>query len=517
MKHIVSVEEMRWCDEIAIKEYGIPAKILMESAGLNTAGIIRQEFSPLESKNIAVFCGKGNNGGDGFVAARALINYCARINIVLLALPSEFKGDTKDNFKILQVLAKKTKNRITIRRYSKKILSTLPKPDIIIDAIFGTGFSGYVRKPFSDVINWINKQNAKIIAVDIPSGVDGTTGAVDNCAVRAGLTVTMGCIKSGLLCNQGRELSGIVQVADIGIPNLILEDSKLKTFLAEKSDVKNVLPKRPVHAHKYSVGKVMVLAGSKGLTGAAALCCESAYRAGAGAVVLGTPEPVYPILARKLTETMAFPLPATDAGTLSLNALEKIREKLEWADVLVVGPGLSQNTETQRLILKILFEYRGKVLVDADGLNAIAAEGISKLRSSRAQFILTPHVGEFSRLTKLSSTEIEKNRINTARDLSKKNQITVVLKGVPTVVASKDGSAILNSTGNPGMATAGAGDVLSGIIAGLWAQGMLDKEAAWTGVYLHGLSGDMAAEKVGVRGIVANDLIEYLPAAMQSV
>ncbi|MBN1397586.1 MAG: NAD(P)H-hydrate dehydratase, partial [Bacteroidetes bacterium] len=157
------------------------------------------------------------------------------------------------------------------------------------------------------------------------------------------------------------------------------------------------------------------------------------------------------------------------------------------------------------------------VLVDADGLNAIAAEGISKLRSSRAQFILTPHVGEFSRLTKLSSTEIEKNRINTARDLSKKNQITVVLKGVPTVVASKDGSAILNSTGNPGMATAGAGDVLSGIIAGLWAQGMLDKEAAWTGVYLHGLSGDMAAEKVGVRGIVANDLIEYLPAAMQSV
>jgi NAD(P)H-hydrate epimerase len=240
-------------------------------------------------------------------------------------------------------------------------------------------------------------------------------------------------------------------------------------------------------------------------------------RAGTGAVVLGTPEPVYPILARKLTEVMAFPLPATSDGTLSLDALDGIRDRFSWADVLMIGPGLSRNLETQQLIFKLLLEYRGKVLVDADGLNAIAANGISKLRSAHAQFILTPHVGEFSRLTGLPSNEIEHRRIEAARALAKKIDATIVLKGVPTVTSSREGNCFLNSTGNPGMATAGSGDVLSGIIAALWAQGMSDVEAAYAGVYLHGLSGDLAAKKMGERGLLANDLIEYLPAAMQLV
>jgi ADP-dependent NAD(P)H-hydrate dehydratase / NAD(P)H-hydrate epimerase len=212
---------------------------------------------------------------------------------------------------------------------------------------------------------------------------------------------------------------------------------------------------------------------------------------------------------------MTFPLPATSDGTLSLNALDGIREKLSWADVLIIGPGLSQNLETQQLILKLLLEYRGKVLIDADGLNALAAIGISKLRSARAQFILTPHVGEFSRLTGLSSNEVEHRRIEVACVLAKQISATIVLKGVPTVTASKDGNCFLNSTGNPGMATAGAGDVLSGIIGGLWAQGIPDVEAAFAGVFLHGLSGDLAAKKMGERSLLANDLIDYLPAAMQ--
>jgi hydroxyethylthiazole kinase-like uncharacterized protein yjeF len=259
------------------------------------------------------------------------------------------------------------------------------------------------------------------------------------------------------------------------------------------------------------------LAGSKGLTGAAALCCTAAMKSGAGAVALGVPEPIYPILARKMTEVMTFPLPATADGTLSIAALEEIRERISWADVLVVGPGLSQNPETQKLILKILIEYRGKILIDADGLNAVAHYGVTKLRSARAQFILTPHVGECGRLTKLPSKFIEQHRLNVARDLSKKIGGTVVLKGVPTVTAVKDGSLVLNSSGNPGMATAGAGDVLSGIIAGLWAQGMPAEEAAWAGVYLHGLSGDIAAKKMGERSLMANDLIENLHVAIQSV
>jgi ADP-dependent NAD(P)H-hydrate dehydratase / NAD(P)H-hydrate epimerase len=517
MQRVVSAEEMQWCDASTINTYGVPGLLLMENAGRGIVEIIKQNYSTLESKNILIVCGKGNNGGDGFVIARLLSNSCAQIHVLLMASPSELKGDAKTNFIILHKFVKKSSHQIKLHRYSKKLLSSLSKPDIIVDAMFGTGFAGVVRKPFADVIDWMNKQGTQIVAVDIPSGVNGTTGVVENCAVRANLTMTFGAIKSGLLCNQGRELTGSISVMDIGIPNSITGNNRLKTFLVEQSDVRRVIPKRSVHAHKYSVGKVLVLAGSKGLTGAAALCSTSVMRAGAGAVVLGTPDPVYPILARKLTEVMTFPLPATSDGTLSLSALDGIRAKLSWADVLVIGPGLSQNPETQQLILKLLLEYRGKVLIDADGLNAIAANGISKFRSARAQCILTPHVGEFSRLTGLSSIEVERHRIEAARVLAKQLSTTIVLKGVPTITASKDGKCFLNSTGNPGMATAGSGDVLSGVIGGLWAQGMSDIEAAYAGVYLHGLSGDLAAKKIGERGLLANDLIEYLPAAMRLI
>jgi ADP-dependent NAD(P)H-hydrate dehydratase / NAD(P)H-hydrate epimerase len=515
MQRIVSAEEMRWCDETTIKQYGVPGLLLMENAGRGVVEVLKQKYFALESQKILVVCGKGNNGGDGFVIARLLSSLCSHVSVLLMAPPDELKGDAKKNFEILHKYTQKSHHQITLHRFSRKILSSLPTPSIIIDAIFGTGFTGSVRKPFADVIDWINKQEVQVVAVDIPSGVNGTTGVVENCAVRANRTVTFGSIKSGLLCNQGLELVGSVSVADIGIPAPVIEDNRLRTFLVERGDVHRVLPKRSIHAHKYSVGKVFALAGSKGLTGAAALSCTSAMRIGAGAVILGTPEPVYPILAKKLTEVMTFPLPATNEGTLSLLALDEIRSKLSWADVFMIGPGLSQNLETQQLIFKILLEYRGKVLIDADGLNAVAANGISKLRSSRAQCILTPHVGEFSRLTGMSSIEIEHHRIKTAGFLAKRIGATVVLKGVPTVTASKDSTCFLNSTGNPGMATAGSGDVLSGFIAGLWAQGMPDVEAAWAGVYLHGLSGDLAAKKIGERGLLANDLIEYLPEAMR--
>jgi ADP-dependent NAD(P)H-hydrate dehydratase / NAD(P)H-hydrate epimerase len=515
MQRIVSAEEMRWCDETAITTYGVPGLLLMENAGRSVVDAIRRLYSPLESKNILIVCGKGNNGGDGFVIARLISNFCARVHVLLMVPPAELKGDAKFNFSILQKFAKKSSHQISLHRYSKNIFPSLPPSDLIIDALFGTGFAGSVRKPFADVIHWMNKQDAQVVAVDIPSGVHGTTGVVENYAVHAGCTVTFGSIKSGLLCNQGRELAGTITVADIGIPKSVSDDKRLQSFLVEQSDVLRVFPKRSVHAHKYSVGRVLVLAGSNGLTGAAALCCTAAMRAGAGAVILGTPEPVYNILARKLTEVMTFPLPATNEGSLSIDALDGIRQKLSWADVLIIGPGLSQNIETQQLILKLLLEYQGKILLDADGLNAVAAHGISKIRSSRAQYILTPHVGEFSRLSGLQSIEVERHRIKAASVLAKQIGNAVVLKGVPTVTASKDGNCYLNSTGNPGMATAGSGDVLSGIIAGLWAQGMPDVEAAFAGVYLHGLSGDLAAKKMGSSSLLACDLIEHLPAAMQ--
>lgn len=517
MERVVSADEMRWCDETSIRLFGIAGNLLMENAGRGIVDVIKQKFSPLEAKHALIFCGKGNNGGDGFVVARMLAAASMRVTCILLASPKQLKGDAKVNFEILKKMKKQMSEAVTITSFTAGTLRSIGSVDLIVDAIFGTGFTGLVKKPSSDAIEWINRQTAPVVAVDIPSGVNGTTGVAENPAVKARVTATFGSLKSGLLCNQGRELAGEVITVDIGIPRKIRDDASLKTWHIEISDVEKNLPRRSLHAHKYSVGKVFVLAGSRGLTGAAAMCSISALRAGAGAVVLGTPESVYPILARKLTEVMVTPLPETREGSLSAGAFDQIQEKLKWADVVVVGPGLSQNAETQKLIMQVLLQYPGKTLVDADGLNAISSAGIKKLRNTKAEMILTPHVGEFSRLTGISPREVEQRRIEEAKTLAHKSHTTIVLKGVPTVTADADGSAYLNSTGNPGMATAGAGDVLSGIIAGLWAQGMDASKAAYAGAYLHGLAGDLAAKKLGERSLVANDLIDFLPPAFEFI
>lgn len=514
MQRVLTAEEMQWCDSTTIQKHGIAGSLLMEHAGQSAAEIIKKFYSPLSGKHVLIVCGKGNNGGDGFVIARLLVSSCSQITVMLLGDPSELNGDAAANFSSLIDFALQHKDRIKLKEYSARVISSIPKPDLIVDAMFGTGFSGAARKPASVVIEWINTQNIPVIAVDIPSGINGTTGVAEGAAICAERTVTFAALKTGLLCNAGKVLSGNIHCTDIGIPLSVLRHKRFKTFLVESEDVCAALPERSVHAHKYSVGKIFVLAGSRGLTGAAALTSMAAMRSGAGAVVLGTPETVYPILARKMTEVMVQPLSATKEGTLALTAWQEIQKKLAWADVVVVGPGLSQNPETQKLIAKIVAAYRGKLLLDADGLNACTT---ALLRSSKAEIILTPHVGEFSHLTKIDSKEIEAQRIDVARNLAKKIHKTVVLKGVPTVTAAQSGEAFLNSTGNPGMATAGSGDVLSGIIAGLWAQGMDDVQAAYAGVFLHGHSGDLAAQKLGERSMIASDLIKYLPAAIKTI
>jgi len=517
MQTVVSAEEMRWCDATAINTYGIPSLVLMENAGSAVAWFVQEHFGPVEGKQILIACGKGNNGGDGYVAARHLLNQGASVQVVLMAPPRELRGDAKTNFQILAKLQKVESTRLSILQYSQRLPKSLRPPDMILDALLGTGFSGSVRPPMSNLIAWINAQRVPVIAVDVPSGVDASTGVVENVAVEATATVTFGALKVGLLCNRGQDSAGDILVADIGIPRQVLHSPRLKTFLVETGDVREKLPSRPSTAHKYSVGKVFVLAGSRGFTGAAALTATAALRAGAGAVMLGTPESVYPILAKKLTEEIVVPLPSTEAGTLSADALSLIREKLHWADVVVIGPGLSQHPETQAVIQHLLLDNRSRMLVDADGLNALAKMGITKLKKTVGEFILTPHSGEFSRLSGLSSETIERDRVNAARDFAVKTDSTVVLKGGPTVTADPEGYAFINSTGNPGMATVGSGDVLSGLIAGLWAQGMDAEDAALAGVFLHGLSGNIARLKLGQRSLVAQDLIDFLPQAFSEV
>ncbi|HWP82831.1 MAG TPA: NAD(P)H-hydrate dehydratase [Bacteroidota bacterium] len=516
MQTLVTADEMRWCDEKTIRTIGIPAIVLMENAGGNVARFILNSFGPLRGKNVIVFSGKGNNGGDGFVIARHLSQNGARVFAVLLAPPAELKGDAKSNFAILQRIARLSKEAVSILRFRKETLRLLPRPDIIVDAIFGTGFSSPAKGVFAEAIGWINAQAVPRIAVDVPSGVNGTTGIAEGPAVKATVTTTLGLPKTGLFCNDARDHTGKIVTLDIGIPAAVVESGSFKTFLVESSDISPLLPRRPSTAHKYSTGKVFVLAGSRGYTGAAALCAKAALRTGAGAVVLGTPDSVYPILARKLTEAIIEPLPSTLDGSLSFTSLEKIKKRLSWADVIVIGPGLSRHEETQRLIQTIVLESRFRVLVDADALFALAAAGVSKVRKSRAELILTPHVGEYARFVGKRTREIEQKRIEESRSGAESLGKILVLKGAPTITATPEGGLYLNSTGNPGMATVGAGDVLSGIIGSLWAQGMKAEEAARTGVYLHGLSGDLAAKSIGMRSLIAQDMIDFLPHAFHA-
>ena len=518
MQPVVTADEMRSCDEAAIRTYRMPGILLMEHAGTAVAQSLAARFGPVEGKRVLVFCGKGNNGGDGYVVARQLLNRGATVDVVSFAPAAQIKGDARVNFDILLTMAKRgSGERLRLLRFSTGTMQKLRKPDVVVDAMFGTGFSGAVRQPYLRVIEWINSLRIPVIAIDIPSGVTASNGAVENNAVRADVTVTMGLRKIGLLTGQGGEVSGHIEVADLGIPLAIYCNPRFSTMLVESDDVRRALPRRSLRAHKYSVGKVLMIAGSKGFTGAAAMAAMSALRAGAGAVMLAVPESVYPILARKVSEPIVVPLPSTTEGSIALGAWDKIVERLDWADVVALGPGLSMNSETRKLVERFLLHFRGNMVIDADGLGHLARIGVGVVKGSRAQIVLTPHAGEFARLTGSDARTVESDRVELARQLARRLACTVVLKGAGTVTATPDGRAYLNSTGNPGMATVGSGDILTGIISGLWAQGMTAGTASYAGVYLHGLAGDLARRRYGERSVVAQDLAAYLAEAVRQV
>jgi len=513
MQTLLSTEEMQRCDRAAMKSYGIPSLLLMENAGVAVARWIQQRFSPLKGKTVAIFCGKGNNGGDGLVAARHLANAGARVNVLFVDRPT--RGDALINATILRKVAKALPQHLSIHTGTTSVLPSL-HPDIIVDAIFGTGFSGKVTKKYAVIIEWINRQTVPRVAIDIPSGIHGTTG-VGTTAVKADSTLTLGAMKYGLICNDGRDKSGSIEVLDIGIPSRLLSDVKPVVRLIRRGDVKVCMPGRASTVHKYSAGKVFVLGGSRGYTGAPVLAAASALRVGAGAVVLGVPESIYSIVAKRVTEVVVEPLPSTSQGSVSGASLDAILRRMSWADTVLLGPGLSQEKETASLVRTLVSRSSGNVLLDADALTSFAGEEMNILRKTRATCVVTPHVGEFSRITGVEAKEIEANRIQHARAAAKKLGIVVVLKGAPTVTAAPDGSVFVNSSGNPGMATVGTGDVLAGIIAGLWAQGTDAVRAGYGGVFLHGLSGDRAAGKFGERSLVASDLITFLSDAIVAV
>ena len=505
---------MRACDRFAIRKLNIPGLILMENAGRGVVGVMKSHFGALEGKSVIIFCGKGNNGGDGFVAGRHLYNEGAKVIIVLLGSSRELPSDASVNYAIVKNIVRTSAGDPELRLFewkSKVNFAMLPVADFVVDAIFGTGFSGPVRGIYKEAIGWINSSSGKRISIDIPSGVDADTGGVTNVAVNACLTVTLGVRKTGLTVGQGMSYAGLVKVADLGISAQNLYPPKQRTFLVGDADVAGILPRRSVFSHKHSVGKIFVLAGSRGLTGAAAMASNSAMIAGAGTVILGTPASVYPILAKKLTEVMVDPLSESAEGTLGGLSYEKVKKHMGWADLLILGPGLSRHPDTVELVQRIISECDKPMLIDADGLNALSEDRSILKRHRSKDVVITPHTGELSRLTGIPAEEIEFNRMEIARDSARQFKVTVVAKGAPTVTASENGTVFINPTGNPGMATAGSGDVLAGLIGGLWAQGMERSAAAYAGVYVHGRAGDRAKEKFGEKSMMATDIQQSIP------
>jgi NAD(P)H-hydrate epimerase len=534
---------MQQLDAAAIKEFGIPRLVLMENAGRAFVDVLEQHAAPLSDKSVLILCGKGNNGGDGFVIARHLSNRGACVHVALLERKRDVKGDAKTNLGILLKMIASKKSSVALeeisstRRFSRLTntsrllevgqgMRSQPAPTnrIIVDAIFGTGFKGEVKGFYRDIIQWINKQSAFVASVDIPSGVNATTGVVENVAVKANLTITMGLAKIGNYVGDGREHSGNVAVVDISIPRFVLRHAATpkrrhfteETYRVEAQDVRDSLPKRPLTAHKYSVGTVLVIAGSRSFTGAPIMTALSAMRAGAGAVTLAVPKSIHPALIKKATEVMLLPLDETDEGTISMKAFETIEKRLLWADVVALGPGLSQNVETRKLVHKLVQEIYKPLVLDADGLGMMAYD-VSILKKRIFGTIITPHIGELRLLTKFDRDFIETHRVDVARSQAKNLNSVLVLKGSPTATGTPRGSVYLNSTGNPGMATAGSGDVLTGIIASFLAQGLLPEEAAYAGVFVHGMAGDIAAKKFGERSMMAMDIADCIGEALNAI
>lgn len=523
MQLLATSDLMQQCDRAAITTYGIPGIVLMENAGRAFVDVLERHVGSMAGRRVLVVCGKGNNGGDGFVIARHAANRKAEVCVALLCKKKEIAGDAKTNLDIILKMMRSKQSGITLVEVrSSKVLDTLADfvngkgRGIVVDAIFGTGFSGEVKGLYRDAIQWINGQDCVVASVDIPSGVSSSDGIVGNVAVKANLTVTMGLAKVGHYVGEGRDHSGVVEIADISIPGFLFKAGRTPTYRIQEDDVRGSLPKRPLDAHKYSVGKVLVIAGSRNLTGAPMMTSVAAMKAGAGAVVLATPRSIHAALIKKMTEVMIAPLEETEEGTLSLSALDDIERRLRWADVVALGPGLSQNLETRQLVHRLVEAIAAPLVLDADGLGMMAYN-TALLTKRRSETIITPHVGELRLLTKLDAQFIESHRVEVARTEAKRLNSILVLKGSPTVTGTPRGEAFVNSTGNPGMATAGSGDVLTGIIASLLAQGMLPAEAAYAGVFVHGRAGDIAARTFGERGMMAMDILDCIPEALKEI
>jgi NAD(P)H-hydrate epimerase len=523
---IVTAEEMRDIDRRATTEFSVPSIVLMENAARGVCEVIEEYFTGkghlaercpycrchgIEGLGVLVVCGMGNNGGDGLAIARLLANRDAEVRVILLGRAADLKGDPKTNRAILAHCNIELHEIVSVRQL-RRDFERWGAADVIVDAIFGTGFKGKPDGIQAEAIELINRNDAFAVAVDIPSGVGADDGRIEGRAVMADATVTMALPKRGLLLYPGRGHCGDVWIADIGVPA-----NQLKlggdTFLLERADIARALPLRNPAGHKGTFGTTLVIAGSAGFTGAAGLTSMGALRIGCGLAQLGVPASLLGRVEARLSEVVKYGLPETPEATLSADALPQIKNLLAAADSLAIGPGLGTEPEMRDLELEIIQASKIPVVIDADGVSNLAGK-TSLLKKLNVPFVLTPHPGELSRLIRVSPDEINADRIEVSRTTARELGGVLVLKGAPTVIATPEGKVFVNPTGNSGLGSGGTGDVLTGMIAGLIAQGAPVLEAAQAGVYLHGLAADLAVEDKTEYSLIAGDLLDYLPKAL---
>ncbi|MDW7998255.1 MAG: NAD(P)H-hydrate dehydratase [Thermodesulfovibrio sp.] len=498
---VVTSNEMAEIDRKTINYYGLSSVVLMERAALSVA----KHALKLSPKNVIILAGPGNNGGDGIACGRIIKDKVKTVKVFQLFSEEKLSEDCKLQLKI----AKKFGVPIVVG-YPEN--DEIDQADTVIDAIFGTGLKRKIEGKTAEFIDRLNSFRKFTVAVDIPSGVSSDTGEILGTALKADMTVTFGLPKRGHLLYPGKDYTGELIIEDIGFPKELTESENLNISLIERDFVRSLVPPRPKYSHKTRYGHVLVVAGSTGKTGAAVMTAKAAMRTGSGLVTMAIPASLKFIFQSKVLEEMVLPLPCT-VNTLSKEALPEIMDFVkEKANSVAFGPGVGVNEDVEIILRELILNCPHPIVIDADGITVLSRI-LNVVKDSKSEIILTPHPGELSRLINISVKEIEKQRIDIAQKVAKDFNVVVVLKGVPTVIAEPQGRAYLNTTGNPGMATGGSGDVLTGIIASLIGQGLSPFYASLLGVYLHGLSGDIASRKKGFHGLIAGDIIEALPEA----
>ncbi|MGA2671460.1 MAG: NAD(P)H-hydrate dehydratase [Dehalococcoidia bacterium] len=502
---VAKVGEMKDLDRRATEEFGISEGLLMENAGEAVYFVMLQELG-IKGNKFVVFCGGGNNGGDGLVVARKIHSSGGEVKVFLLDDEAKFKGAAKKNFEIV--------SRMPIEMFRvNSIDSLIPELldcDAIVDAIFGTGLVRNISGIYRDVIQLINESQSTVFSVDIPSGINGDTGEVMGVAVKADYTVTFGLPKLGNMLYPGYEHCGKLYVSHISFPPALYDSNSIKVAINNPVE----LPPRAKDTHKGSYGKALFIAGSSSYLGAPYFSALSFLKAGGGLSYLATPKSISPFIASKGSEIVFVPQKETPSGSLALENKDELLEFCQTVDMVILGPGLSLVRETQELVRNLTTKIDKPLLIDGDGITAIA-EDLGRIKKREAPTILTPHLGEMSRIAKMEISDINKNKVDVLQRTAKQLNAIIILKGAHSLIGYPNGSVFINVSGNSGMATAGSGDVLTGTIAAMYGLGLALEDAVRTGVFIHGFSGDVAAVDKGEDGITAQDILDYLPETMK--